>query len=91
MKIPGTLAAIAFAMLAFGAGAAAEDPKPRPEEVKKAPGKKSLVGSEVLVEGRVQRPSVILVTPTPKGMVDEYGRPESFLPKVMEAVKKDPF
>jgi hypothetical protein len=42
------------------------------------------------VEGRVDRPVVKSITP-PKAIPGWRERPDSFLPKVVEAVDRDPF
>ena len=53
-------------LIALGGTASAEEKRPS-DAAKKGSDKKVLVGNEMQVEGKVLRPSVILVTPRPRG------------------------
>jgi hypothetical protein len=53
-------------------------------------GRKVLRLDDLEVEGRVDRPVVKSITP-PKAIPGWRERPDSFLPKVVEAVDRDPF
>ena len=53
--------------------------------------KKVLVQDELSVEGKVERPAVKPITPPPGAVPSGRPRRESFLPKIVAAVDKEPF
>jgi hypothetical protein len=94
------LACIGVHALAIGLGpvARAEGP-PRADHARKpaagrsgaekARASKLLLLQELEIEGKVQRAEVPALTPPAQAQVE--ARPESLLPKVLEAVERDPF
>jgi hypothetical protein len=97
-RVVTLLAAAALGLVAPG-GASGQG-RPGAEEAKPAApkragpdrqkGKKVLKLGDLEVEGRVDRPTVKGITP-PKAVPSWRERADSFLPKVVEAVEKEPF
>jgi hypothetical protein len=69
------------------AAAAAKAPAAAP----KPAGRKVVRLEEMRVEGRIQKPQALMLMPRASVASGEADRNESFLPKVKDAVKKDPF
>jgi flagellum-specific peptidoglycan hydrolase FlgJ len=94
-------AVAALALVLLAPGPATAQSKPRAEEARKAPAKKGedpkgepgkvLRLEEVEVQGKVQRPAVLSITPPAAAMAGESGHDESFIPKIVEAADKEPF
>lgn len=91
-------AAAALLLLVPGTPAAqatrAEDPRRAPAkaggDAKGEPGK-VLRLDEVEVQGKVQRPAVLSITPPAAALATETEDDESFIPKIVEAAEKEPF
>jgi hypothetical protein len=85
------LAAVAAALVVIGPSVArSSDSKPPPAASKKAPPRRVLRPDELKVEGNVQRPKATSITPPPIAITGG-SEPESFLPKILEALRAEPF
>lgn len=63
-----------------------------PLAVHGAEGKKKVIRLETItVEGRIQKPQAFYILQRSNLNFDELERSESFLPKVVKSVEKDPF
>jgi hypothetical protein len=98
---------VAAAVLALGAATGAwAQAKPKPETGKKPDARKTGDGKaderkteekkilqfqEMEVQGKIQKPSVLSITPPPSAILGEAERDDSFIPKIVKAVEKDPF
>ena len=84
----GALAIVLTVLLPIPAGA-------QPKEARKAPKKaeptKLIRVEEMKVEGRIQKPQAMFLMPRANLSVRDLERSEPFLPKVVEALEKDPF
>lgn len=76
-------AAAAVALSLFGAAAEAQA-----AEAKK---KKVIRLEQITVEGRIQKPQAFYILQRSNLNFEELDRTESFLPKVVKSVEKDPF
>ena len=75
------VAGVAALCLALGASAGAAEPKK----------KKVIRLEQITVEGRIQKPQAFYILQRSNLNFDELERTESFLPKVVKSVDKDPF
>lgn len=73
--------AAALALLASGSALAGEP----------APKRKVIRLETITVEGRIQKPQAFYILQRSNLNFDELERTESFLPKVVKSVDKDPF
>lgn len=78
--------------LAIGApGIARAEAPARAGQAKKPAAGKVLQSQELEVEGRIQKPTVKPLTPPPNAIPGKREQPESLLPRILEALDKDPF
>ncbi len=74
------------------AAAQARDPRREPRKVEKPkPPEKVLRLEELKVEGRIQKPQAMFLMPRANLNVRDLERSEPFLPKVVEALDREPF
>ena len=91
--------AIAFVLLGALGGAARaqtspEEAKPAPQrtsEAKKAKKKGVLRLDEFTVEGRIQKPTAFFILQRQNLDLDGLEKRETFLPKIVKSVERDPF
>ncbi|XXF79796.1 hypothetical protein P2318_08555 [Myxococcaceae bacterium GXIMD 01537] len=83
--LPLLLLAATPALAQDGANAASQ---PRPAEPKK---KKVIRLDALTVEGRIQKPQAFYILQRSNLNFDDLNRPESFVPKVVQSVDKEPF
>ncbi len=67
------------------------DPKRDPKKAEKQEPKKLLRLEELKVEGRIQKPQAMFLMPRANLNVRDLERSEPFLPKVVEALDREPF
>lgn len=78
------LIALLLTPAAFGQDKAAE--------AKPAPARKKVIRLEAItVEGRIQKPQAFYILQRSQLNFEELNRTDSFLPKVVKSVDKDPF
>jgi hypothetical protein len=65
---------------------AADAPAPKP-----APRKKVIRLDAMTIEGRIQKPQAFYILQRSQLNFEELNRTDSFLPKVIKSVEKDPF
>jgi len=89
------LVAVAGLVLTIGhpapTQAQARDPKRDPRKAEKQEPKKLLRLEELKVEGRIQKPQAMFLMPRANLNVRDLERSEPFLPKVVEALDREPF
>ncbi len=91
--------ALALVLLLAAAPALAEDtaasaaPAPAKEKDSKEPAKKKKVIrlDAITVEGRIQKPQAFYILQRSNLDFDEINKAESFVPKVVKSVEKEPF
>jgi hypothetical protein len=72
-------------------GAAGAEPPERPANPPRTEGGKVLRPGEVEVRGKVRKPTAPSITPPSIAIRPQSERGESFLPKIVEAVDREPF
>ncbi len=85
------LVALAAAVLTMSAPSLARAQAAAPAAKKKAASKKVLHLEEMKVEGRIQKPQAMFLMPRANLNYGDLDRAESFLPKVGQAIEKEPF
>jgi hypothetical protein len=87
--------ALALVFLLAAAPASAQDTaasKPSQEAGPKDSRKKKVIRLEAItVEGRIQKPQAFYILQRSHLDFDEFHKPESFTPKVVQSVEKEPF
>jgi len=90
-----TLVAVAGLVLTIGHPASTQaqsrDPKRDPKRADKQEPKRLLRLEELKVEGRIQKPQAMFLMPRANLNVRDLERSEPFLPKVVEALDREPF
>jgi hypothetical protein len=85
------VAMVAAALAALGPGLAGAEPPARPVSPPDADGRKVLRPGEVEIRGKVRKPTAPSITPPTIAIRPQPERGESFLPKIVEALDKEPF
>ncbi|QRN94978.1 hypothetical protein JRI60_38685 [Archangium violaceum] len=85
--------ALALLLLLASAPVLAQDPAASSSESKdKETKKKKVIRLDAItVEGRIQKPQAFYVLPRGNLNFDELNKSESFVPKVVKSVEKEPF
>ncbi len=83
--------ALATAIALTGAADAQDSTAARAKPAKRPPARKVLRPEELKVEGNVQRPKAAAITPPNIDLGESRGRDESLLPKIIDALEKEPF
>jgi hypothetical protein len=91
------LLAVSFASLLWLSSAAAEgapdsEPPTKRSSPQSAGKKKKVIRLEAItVEGRIQKPQAFYILPRSNLNFDELNRTETFVPRVVKSVEKEPF
>jgi len=85
------VAVVVAALAALGPGVPVAEPPARPANAPDADGKKVLRPGEVEIRGKVGKPTAPSITPPTVAIRPPLERGESLLPKIVEAVDKEPF
>jgi hypothetical protein len=85
------VAVVVAALATLGPGVAVAEPPARPTNTPDADVKKVLRPGEVEIRGKVRKPAPPSITPPTISIRPPPERGESFLPKIVEAVDKEPF
>jgi len=85
------VALVAIVLTMAGPGPAQAQSRGSRKNAKKAEPQKVLRVEELKVEGRIQKPQAMFLMPRANLDVRDLERSEPFLPKVVEALEKEPF